>query len=64
MRRSLPHLAFIRFHVVDVASNAVTAQRVVPVGRLRPGVDDIKLFLSVILSLTLKFVSGMFSICK
>ncbi len=44
MRRSLPQLAFIRFHVVDVASNAVTAQRVVPVGRLRPGVNEINLF--------------------
>ena len=29
--------AFIRFNVVDVASNGVTAQRVVPVTKLKPG---------------------------
>ena len=31
----LPDLAFIRFNVVDVTSNLTTAQRVVPVNRLR-----------------------------
>lgn len=36
---SLPELALIRFNVIEGASNAVTAQRVVPVNRLRPGRD-------------------------
>ena len=31
----LPDLAFIRFNVVDVTSNLTTAQRVVPVNRLK-----------------------------
>jgi hypothetical protein len=40
---SLSQLAFLRFHVIDVASNTVTAQRVVPVGRLRPGYRHLRL---------------------
>ena len=40
---SLPQLAFLRFHVIDVASNTVTAQRIVPVGRLRPGYRHLRL---------------------
>ena len=40
---SLPHLAFIRFNIVDVTSNAVTAQRVVPVSRLRSGYRHLRL---------------------
>ncbi len=40
---SLPQLAFLRFHVIDVASNTVTAQRVVPVNRLRPGYRHLRL---------------------
>ncbi len=39
----LPDLAFIRFTVLDVASNTVTAQRVVPVTRLRPGYRHLRL---------------------
>lgn len=39
----LPELAFIRFTVVDVTSNLTTAQRVVPVGRLRPGYRHLRL---------------------
>lgn len=34
---SLPQLAFIRFNVIEGTSNVVTAQRVVPVNRLRSG---------------------------
>jgi phosphatidylinositol phospholipase C epsilon len=39
----LPELAFIRFTVLDVASNAVAAQRVVPITRLRPGYRHLRL---------------------
>ena len=35
----LPDLAFIRFNVVDVTSNLTTAQRVVPVNRLRYNIN-------------------------
>ena len=39
----LPELAFARFTVVDVASNAVASQRVVPLTRLRPGYRHLRL---------------------
>jgi len=34
---SLPQLAFIRFNVIEGTNNIITAQRVVPVNRLRSG---------------------------
>ncbi len=39
----LPELAFIRFNVIDVTSNLTTAQRVIPVNRLRPGYRHLRL---------------------
>ena len=39
----LPDLAFIRFNVVDVTSNLTTAQRVVPVNRLRYNIKTSKI---------------------
>lgn len=39
----LPELAFIRFTVLDVGSNMVTAQRVVPVTKLRQGYRHLRL---------------------
>lgn len=39
----LPDLAFLRFTVVDVTSNMTTAQRVVPVNRLRSGYRHLRL---------------------
>ncbi len=43
MEVHLPELAFLRFSVVDVGSNCVTAQRVVPVTRLLPGYRHLRL---------------------
>ena len=39
----LPELAFIRFSVMDTGSNVTTAQRVVPVSKLRPGYRHLRL---------------------
>ena len=39
----LPDLAFLRFTVIDVTSNLTTAQRVVPVYRLRSGYRHLRL---------------------
>ena len=39
----LPELAFIKFTVLDVGSNFVTAQRIVPVTKLRPGYRHLRL---------------------
>ncbi len=39
----LPDLAFLRFTVIDVTSNMTTAQRVVPIQKLRPGYRHLRL---------------------
>ena len=39
----LPELAFIRFTILDVSANIVTAQRVVPVTKLRSGYRHLRL---------------------
>lgn len=40
----LPELAFLRFTVVDIATGAATAQRVVPLRQLRPGYRNVALW--------------------
>ena len=39
----LPNLVFLRFTVIDVTSNLTTAQRVVPVNRLKSGYRHLRL---------------------